>query len=211
METGMKKRSVFVVLAGVSLAGAALYFAVRRMRRNPSPYSYRKGSFEAPRPFLTRSELRGILEPRPGERMLEVGPGKGYYSLDVARRLAPDGSLELLDLQPEMLEHTTAKARAEGVSNITATLADASVLPYPDDVFDGAYLVAVLGEAPEKERAMRELWRVLKPGGRVVVGEAITDPHRVSSERLRALAESAGFRFERSSGGLLGIFHRFVA
>lgn len=206
----MKKRNAFVVLAGVSLAGATLYFAIRRMRRNPSPYSYRNGSFEAPRPFLTRSELRGILEPRPGERMLEVGPGKGYYSLGVARRLAPDGSLDVLDLQPEMLDHVMREAENEGVGNIVATRADASVMPYPDDSFDGAYLVAVLGEVPEKERAMSELRRVVKPGGRVVFGEAITDPHRVSSERLRALAEGAGFRFERSSGGLLGTFHRFV-
>lgn len=203
-----KSRKLAALLTG-AVAGAAAYLAIRNMRRNPSPYSYRGSSFEIPRPFLTRDELREILEPRPGERILEVGPGKGYYSLAVAAWISPGGSLDILDLQTEMLEYTARKARSEVIENIVATRADASVLPYADDVFDGAYLVAVLGEVPEKERAMRELWRVVKPGGRVVFGEAITDPHRIPAKRLRDLAENAGFRFERTEGGLLGRFYRF--
>jgi protein-L-isoaspartate O-methyltransferase len=80
-------------LAG--LVGAALWW-----RNNPSacPYSQRFW-IEAPHPFITRARLMSMLEPRPGGRILEVGPGTGYYSLAVARRLAPEGRLDVLDVQ----------------------------------------------------------------------------------------------------------------
>ena len=78
------------------LGGAAVLGAVLWWRRNPSacPYSQRFW-VEAPHPFITRERLREILEPRPGERLLEVGPGTGYYTLPVAGWLAPGGQLAL--------------------------------------------------------------------------------------------------------------------
>ena len=50
-----------------------------------------------------------MLEPRPGERILEIGRGTGYYTMDLAEWIG-DGELEILDIQPEMLEHTMGKA-----------------------------------------------------------------------------------------------------
>jgi ubiquinone/menaquinone biosynthesis C-methylase UbiE len=132
-----------LALAAVAgLAGGALWW-----RRNPSacPYSQRFW-VDAPHPFITRERLLSILEPRPGQRILEVGPGTGYYSLPVARRLAPDGRLDLLDVQQQMLDHTVRRARAEGIDNITSTRGDARDLPFAEDSFDGAYLVTVLDD-----------------------------------------------------------------
>jgi ubiquinone/menaquinone biosynthesis C-methylase UbiE len=196
------------LLTGVAIAlGYAFWW-----RKNPSACPYEQHFFlEMPHPFLTRARLRRILAPRPGERVLEVGPGTGYYTLNVAQQLAPDGTLDILDLQQQMLDHTMRRAREHDITNIVPTRGDAVALPYPDDTFDAAYMNFVLGEVPDQEKALRELRRVLKPGGRLVVGEAFPDPHMVTFEKLRARAEAAGLRFERRLGGSLGYYARFSA
>jgi ubiquinone/menaquinone biosynthesis C-methylase UbiE len=196
----------------VGLVGGAIVGAVLWWRKKPSacPYGLRF-SLELPHPFLTRPRLREILAPEPGERLLEVGPGTGYHALHVARWLEPGGTLDVLDVQQEMLHHTMRQARELGISNVVPTQGDARELPYPEATFDGAYLNFVLGEVPDQERALRELRRVLKPGGRLVVGEALPDPHMVRFDSLRKKAEAAGLRFERRLGRSLGYYARFTA
>ena len=75
------------------LAVAAAVVAVALWwRKNPSACPYNQRFWvEAPHPLITRARLREALAPRPGETMLEVGPGTGYYSLEVARWLEPSG------------------------------------------------------------------------------------------------------------------------
>ena len=197
-----------LILAG---GAGALVAAGLWWRRNPSACPYgQRFLVEAPHPFITRARLREVLEPRDGERILEVGPGTGYYSLPVAEWIAPNGQLDVFDLQQEMLDHTMGRAEREGVTNITPTQGDARALPYPDATFDAAFLVTVLGEIPDQDAALHELRRVLKPDGRLVVGELLGDPHVVMFGRLRGRAEAAGLRFERRAGGALGYFARFA-
>jgi ubiquinone/menaquinone biosynthesis C-methylase UbiE len=186
-------------------AGAgALLAAALWWRRHPSPCPYGQRFWLAPpHPFITRARLLESLAPQPGERLLEVGPGTGYYSLTVAQAA---GGLDIFDLQPEMLDHTMRAAEQKGVTNLRPSQGDARDLPYADDTFDGAYLVAVLGEIPEPEAALAQLRRVVKPGGRVVVGELFGDPHMVGERRLRRLAAEAGLTFERRVGPPFGFF-----
>ena len=195
------------LLAGGAVLGAAVWW-----RTHPSacPYSQRFW-VEAPHPFITRARLREIIEPRAGERLLEVGPGTGYYSLPVAEWLSPGGTLDVLDVQQEMLDHTLRRAREEGIDSVTATLADARELPFPEDSFDGAYLVTVLGEIPDQDAALRELRRVVRPGGRIVVGELFGDPHMVTHSALADRARAAGLRVDRRLGGALWHFTRLQA
>jgi len=190
--------------AGAAVVGGALWW-----RKNPSacPYSQRFW-VEAPHPFITRARLREILEPQPGERVLEVGPGTGYYALPMAEWLMPDGRLDVLDVQQEMLDHTLARAGEQDIENIFPTLADARALPYSDDSFDAAYLVTVLGEIPDQGAALRELRRVVKPAGRIVVGELFGDPHMVTQTALRTRAAASGLRVERALGGRIWHFTR---
>jgi protein-L-isoaspartate O-methyltransferase len=199
------KLRTIVIGAALAVGGAALWW-----RKNPSacPYSQRFW-VEAPHPFITRDRLREMLEPRPGERVLEVGPGTGYYTLDVAEWVGPDGTVDVLDIQQEMLDHTMRRAGERGLANITPTQSDAAVMPYDDGSFDAAFLVTVLGEIPHQDAALRELARALKPGGRLVVGELLGDPHYVALGPMRLRAAAAGLEFERRSGNALGYFARF--
>jgi ubiquinone/menaquinone biosynthesis C-methylase UbiE len=209
----MKKQRTVLIVGGLVLVGAASLLAyLRRQRKDPSacPYGLRF-SLDLPHPFVTRPRLREMLCPEPGQRALEVGPGTGYYALQAARWLEPGGTLDILDIQQEMLDHTMRRARPMGVSNIVPRRGDAQALPYPDDHFDSAYLVATLGEVPDKGRALRELGRVLKRGGRLVVGEVLLDPYKVTFDELRRLTEAGGLDHERTLKGALGYFAAFRA
>jgi ubiquinone/menaquinone biosynthesis C-methylase UbiE len=192
------------LVAGFGVLGGALWW-----RRHPSacPYSQRFW-VEAPHPFITRDRLRSVLEPAAGERVLEVGPGTGYYALPVASWLGPSGRLDVLDVQQEMVDHTLRRASAEGIANIAGEVGDAREMPYEDSSFDAAYLVTVLGEIPDQDAALRELRRVVKPGGRIVVGELFGDPHMVTFRALRDRAQAAGLEVERKLGGRLWHFTR---
>ena len=175
----------------VAAGAAALVAAGWLWRKHPSacPYSQRFW-VEAPHPLITRQRLRRLLEPRPGERVLEIGPGTGYYTLDLAEWVGADGRVEIFDLQPEMVDHTLLRAAEDGA-------------------FDAALLVAVLGEIPDQDAALREVARVLRPDGRLVVGELAGDPHFVTVRSLRRRAGAVGLRLERRDGPPFGYFARF--
>ena len=207
----MRARTIALGTGGAVLGGALW----ARLHPSACPYSQR-WMLEIPRPYLGRRPLREILEPVPGERILEVGPGTGYFAVPVATWLqggegrAP-GRLDVFDIQQEMLDHTMRRATEQGLENVEATQGDATRLPFQDGTFDGVYLVTVLGEIPDQDAALRELRRVLKPTGRVVFGETVLDPHLVTMGSLRERAERAGLRFETQLGNGFGFFARFAA
>ena len=205
----MRRLPAVILVATTALLGAVVAWA-KRTRDNPSAFPFSQRVFlDLPRPFMRRQTLSDNLAPVPGERVLEIGPGTGYYSLHVARSIAPGGQLDVLDLQPSMLDELMRRASDHGIGGIVATQGDARDLPYPDATFDAAFLVATLGEIPDQDQALRELRRVLAPGGRLVVGEGQPDPHMLSIDALRTIAEAADLRFERSDGGRFGYFVRF--
>jgi ubiquinone/menaquinone biosynthesis C-methylase UbiE len=132
-------------------------------------------------------------------RVLELGPGPGYFSAEVARRL-PHGRLELFDLQRGMLE--TARRRLEAVEmhNADFIQGDARRLPFGAEAFDVVFLVAVLGEVPDPAACLRSVYRALRPGGLFSNTEQPGDPDFLPLERVRALAEAQGFVFIESFG-----------
>jgi ubiquinone/menaquinone biosynthesis C-methylase UbiE len=161
--------------------------------------------------LITRARLREMLAPAAGERVLEIGPGTGYYTLELAESLRPGGQLEIFDIQQQMLDHTMALVAERGLTNVIATQGDAQTLPYDDDGFDAVVLTTTLGEIPDPDAALAEVARVLRPGGRLVVGELFGDPHYTSPGTLRRRGERAGLRLEHRSGPPFGYFARLAA
>jgi SAM-dependent methyltransferase len=178
-----------------------------RLYPGPMPYSMRWILYLS-HPGLSPRALHRILEPRPGERLLEIGPGIGHHALPTAEALGADGRLDLVDLQPEMIEEVARRARERGITNVVAAEGNAEKLAYPDGTFDGAYLITVLGEIPHPDIALRELARVVRRGGRVVVGELFLDPDYVSPTKLGHLAASAGLTWGRRTGSRFSYFAR---
>jgi ubiquinone/menaquinone biosynthesis C-methylase UbiE len=197
----MRPRHLLGAAAAATLA-AALWW-----RKNPSACPYGQRFWvEAPHPIITRDRLRSVLRPQTGERLLEIGVGTGYYSLELAEWVAPDGTLELFDLQQEFLDHVMRAAAERGLTNLVPTQGDATQLPHGDASVDGVILTAVLGEIPDSDAALREIRRVLKPTGRLVVGELFGDPHFTTYASLQRKGAAAGLEAAERSGNWFGYF-----
>lgn len=101
-----------------------------------------------------------------GEKALDAGCGTGIYSVELARK----GALTTgADISREMLDLAKAKARKEGLA-VEFVSADALTLPFPDDYFDLVLSVGMLCFVKEREKALLEIRRVLRPGGRLIAG-----------------------------------------
>ena len=199
----MRPRHLLGAAAAATLA-AALWW-----RKNPSACPYGQRFWvEAPHPIITRDRLRSVLRPQPGERLLEIGVGTGYYSLDLAEWVGPEGTLELVDLQQEFLDHVMRGAGEKGLRNLVPTQGDATDLPYEDASVDAVILTAVLGEIPDSAAALREIRRILKPSGRLIVGELFGDPHFTTRASLEQMGQEASLALAETSGNWFGFFAR---
>jgi ubiquinone/menaquinone biosynthesis C-methylase UbiE len=173
----------------------------------PYPYAQRR-LLDIPLPFLTPANLEGMLRPRPAERILEIGPGTGLHALHIAPRLGANGRLDIVDIQQEMLAHVMARAERAHLATIHPHRADARELPFEPGSFDAVYLVTALGEIPEPESVLDAAAAVLKPGGRLVVGEFF-DRHWISFGKLHRLADGRGLHLAGRRGPSVAYLARF--
>src|SRR5262249_50546436 len=102
-----------------------------------------------------------------GERLLDVGCGGGFYIVDLVDVVGPNGSIVGGDAAAPML--AVAEKRCADYGNVEFRAGNATALPGDDAHFGAAYSVQVLEYVPDTPRALAELYRVLKPGGRVMV------------------------------------------
>ena len=141
----------------------------------------------------TRAAYLDLLGIAPGQRVLEVGCGSGVVLRDLARRVGPGGRAVGVDASPALLEIARGLAAEAGLSGpIELREGDARALPFGDREFDAVLAVTVLSHVPEGERAIPELVRVARPGGRVGVfdidgdGFIIAHPDRALTRRIVA-------------------------
>lgn len=137
---------------------------------------------------------------RPGQRVLEVGPGPGRLLIPAARRVLPEGQVVGLDIQPGMLDRLRTRAQREAIANLTLVQGDAARPHFAAESFDVVFLCTVLGEIPDRQAALRECFALLRPGGQLSITEIIGDPHYQSRRTVERLAEAAGFRLREVQG-----------
>jgi uncharacterized protein len=138
----------------------------------------------SPRELLERLHLSENF------RVLELGPGPGFFSVHVAQRI-PSGHLCLVDVQREMLDKARARLRSASLSNVSFAQAGASDLPFARDAFDAAFLVAVLGEVPDAALCITQLCGILRRGGLLSVTELKGDPDAMTEDEITTLAKAA--------------------
>lgn len=134
-----------------------------------------------PRGRRLRTAVADRLGLRPADRVLDVASGTGLLAVELARRVGPDGSVDGIDVAPEMVEQATRKAEATGLPMAFRT-GRAQQLPYDDNTFAALTCTLALHHIAHDERgqAAAEFYRVLRPGGRVLIADFQEPPGRVA-------------------------------
>jgi arsenite methyltransferase len=114
-----------------------------------------------------RALVRAALAPAPGQHLLDLGCGPGFAVAELAGEVGADGTVTGVDGSEQML--VAARRRCADQPNVRFARADAGSIPLPAAAVDGAVCVQVLEYVPDPDAVLRELARVVRPGGRVVV------------------------------------------
>ncbi|WP_192930716.1 class I SAM-dependent methyltransferase [Deinococcus sp. AJ005] len=176
-------------LAGFTLVQLGLRLWVRGSPR-PIPYGW-AWLLENPwrRRYRDPVPLADACALRPTDHVLEVGCGSGLFTPALAGRC---GHLTALDIEARYLAQTAAKIA--GLPNVTLLHGDLSALPCEAGSLDAVILISVLTELPAPIAALRECVRVLRPGGRIIVGEEFFGPEYVRACTVDAWAGAARLR-----------------
>jgi len=143
----------------------------------------------------------GLLDVRPGMSVLDAGCGPGRLTIPLAGRVGPAGTVTAMDLQEGMLSEVEKRAQKAGLANIRYLRAGIGEGKLGPGLFDRAVLITVIGEIPDREAAIRELFAAMKPGGVLLVEETIRDPHFQTRAKVTELATGAGFTEKEFTGG----------
>jgi arsenite methyltransferase len=116
---------------------------------------------------IRRGLVRDRLAAQPGERILDVGCGPGFYCLELAEEVGDQGAIVGIDSSKPML--SLAERRCEALTQVGFKEGNALSLPVEDESFDAAFSVQVLEYVPDATAALREIFRTIKPGGRALI------------------------------------------
>ncbi|MCF8128698.1 MAG: methyltransferase domain-containing protein [Deltaproteobacteria bacterium] len=110
----------------------------------------------------------------PGEKILDIGCGGGVETILAAMMTGETGRAVGVDMVPEMLEKAQANLELTGLKNVSFEKASGENLPFPENSFHVVISNGVINLIPDKEGALTEILRVLKPGGRLMVADQVT-------------------------------------
>ena len=136
----------------------------------------------------------GSLVP-PGARVLDCAAGTGEFSLAAAGRAS---SVLCTDLSLPMLDQARRKAKKRGLSNISFARRDVTALSDRDGSFDAVIAANVLHLLPEPEKAVRELWRVAAPGGRLILPTYLQGRAGAACGAMIKIYQGVGFHYEHA-------------
>lgn len=192
------------IILGIPLIAVAFHTLVRIVRhfhKFPMP-EFLANLIDNPlrRRFQPPNEMPIRHNIEPGMTVLEVGPGNGRYTIETARRVGSTGKVLAIDIEPKMIERVNRRAQVKGITNLEAKVADVYDLPFDDGTFDAIYLIAVISEIPDPDRALNEFYRLLKPSGTLAFSELLTDPDYPLARTLIRKAQAARFRLKQKTG-----------
>lgn len=196
-----------VVIASVTLLILWLlaYLVLSRRRSMPCP-TWLSWLVELDNPFTKTNRAATIIQHlalEPGMAVLDAGCGPGRLTVPAARQVGPDGSIVAADIQPGMLRRAKNKTDAAGLGNVRFIQTALGEGRLERNKFDRALLVTVLGEIPDRESALREIFGTLKVGGILSVTEIVFDNHYQSRAAVLRLAAACGFREKAFFGNRL--------
>lgn len=140
-------------------------------------------------PAAIRERFVGVGNPfglgpiRPGQAVLDLGCGAGFDAFIAAQLVGPGGRVAGIDLSPEMLAVARARQAEAGFPQVEFRQAAVEALPFPDASFDVALSNGVLNLIPDKPAALREIFRVLRPGGRLQACDIGLVPDRLPPDK----------------------------
>ncbi|MCW8945503.1 MAG: methyltransferase domain-containing protein [Sedimenticola sp.] len=152
--------------------------------------------------FLSPRKLIQRLDLREDYNVLEIGPGPGYFSTHIAKTLK-SGRLVLLDIQQEMLDFAKKRLDKRNIKNVDYKLTDGNSLDLESDSFDSIFMVTVIGEVDNKDRYLKEVYRILKVDGILSISELAGDPDKISIDEVQALVSAYGFEVSDAFGNRL--------
>ena len=155
------------------------------------------------RMFQPPKKMVDLIDIREGMKVLEVGPGPGTFTVEAARRVGNQGEVSVIDIQSRMISRLDRKLQREGISNVTTKVASADNLPFADNTFDRVFMVAVLGEVPDKNKTLSEVNRVLKDSGLLAIGEVLIDPDYPRQKSVIKWCRDAGLQLVSAHEGFL--------
>jgi FkbM family methyltransferase len=172
-------------------------------------------------PFLDSNYRRRLQPPdkliqrsgiKEGMKVLDLGCGSGAYTIFAARAVGKKGSVYALDIEPKMLkqlEKKLASPENKDIKNVEIINKSACELPFNNSSLDLVYMVTVLQEIPDKQKALKEVKRVLKSDGILAVTEFLPDPDYVLKSTTIKTCKKAGFILDKASGNLWNYTVRF--
>lgn len=195
LQSDMTASAFLIIAMLVTLAAISLVWR-RASRRHSLPCpAWLRWFVELDNPFTRTTRATVIIE------HLDVRPGR--VALPLARQVGPQGEVVAMDIQPGMLQRVRDRLRDENGSHLRLVLAGLGEGKLDRDCFDRAVLVTVLGEIPDREAAMKELFDTLKPGGILSVTETVFDPHYQPRGTVTRLAMQCGFHEHAYFGNCL--------
>jgi len=177
---------------------------VRRFYHFPIP-SFLAGLIDNPvrRRIQSPKTIADRLDLRHGMKVVEVGPGPGTFTIEVGTRVAPGGSVYAFDISPKTIRKLLARMVKRGATNVTPVVASAYDLPLVNHSVDRVFMVAVLAEIPDRQRALREFARILKPNGFLSISEFLPDPDYPLRRTVIRWCNEAGFQEIAKHGSLI--------
>ncbi|HPP76671.1 methyltransferase domain-containing protein [Methanospirillum sp.] len=181
-----------LILVIIILSGGWRYASERRLL--PCPV-WMKWMLDPPFAWMNGRTRRTVefLDVTPGMQVLDAGCGPGRVALPVAKIVGTAGDVTVMDIQEGMLAEVRKRAKKEGLLNIRYLQGGIGEGKLGKDQYDRIVMVTVLGEIPDRERAMQEIYGALKSDGMLLIEETIRDPHFQRVQTVRDLAGKIGF------------------